>query len=203
LKYFETGDASHLKECLADVYFLSLRYAGGPPRIDEKSGMYGWLKTIFRATHWPTYLHALSNAKLPLFVESTPGQPFPVKYVFAKKVEGEKVPSVCVIQPGQSASLSDKQVWYFRTAANQKTLELNVRQRDGEGAVHIRTRDGSKIVAHIGADGYRVGGDGTIRAAVEPSTLYYMATSGGPEVTPVEHPLILSHKAEDWFEPSR
>jgi hypothetical protein len=146
-------------------------------------------------------LHALSDAKLTLFVESTPGEPFPGNGRVVKKTDSENAPSVCLIRPGQSASLSDKQVWYFRTAPDQKTLELKVAQRDGEGAVHIRTRDGSMIIAHIGADGRRVGGDGTIQVAVEPSAFYYMAVSGGPEVTPAEYPLILAHTAELWFEP--
>jgi hypothetical protein len=203
LKYYETGEVAHLKECLADVYFLSLRYSPQPPRISDRSGMYGWLKTVFRATHWPVYLRALSDADIPLFVASTPDEPFPGNGRVRKTDDGGKTRSVCVIRPGQSADFSDKQVWYFRTAANQKSLKFQVTQRDGEGAVHIRTRDGSKIVAHIGADGYRVGGDGTLKVDVEPETLYYMATSGGPSVTPFEYPLVLSHTVEDWFEPQR
>ena len=74
-------------------------------------------------------------------------------------------------------------------------------QRDGEGAVHIRTGDGSRIVAHLGADGRRVGGDGDLLAAVEPDTLYYLATSGGPNVMPLEHPLIVARTPQEWFEP--
>jgi hypothetical protein len=201
LKYDETGDASHLKECLRDVFFLSLRYSTEPPRISDKSSMYGWLKVNFRATHWPVYLRALSDAGISLFVESTPDRPFPPDGRVIKRTNGAKTRSVCVVPPGRSVSLSDKQVWYFRTAPDQKMLELQVTQRDGEGAVHIRTRDGSRIVAHRGADGHRVGGEGPIRAEVEPATFYYMAVSGGPTVTPVESPLILAHTPDEWFQP--
>jgi hypothetical protein len=81
------------------------------------------------------------------------------------------------------------------------TLELAVSHRDGEGAVHVRTADGQTIVAHIGADGHRVGGEGTLRVPVEPDTLYYLATSGGPNITPAEHKLIVSHTPEQWFRP--
>ena len=108
---------------------------------------------------------------------------------------------MCVIPPGTNARLEDSQVWYFRTAANQRTLELRVTQ-DREGGVHIRTSDGSRIVAQMGSDGHRVGGsEGTLKVAVQPSTLYYMATSGTPNLTPIGHPLILARTPEEWFEP--
>lgn len=75
------------------------------------------------------------------------------------------------------------------------------RKGDGEGADHIRTVDGSKIVAHMGADGHLVGGEGTLKAAVEPNTFYYLAISGGPNVMPVDQTLILAATVDDWFEP--
>ena len=202
LKYRETGDRSHLEECLADVYFLSLRYSQEPPQITEGSAMYGWLKTVFRVTHWPAYLRALDEAGLDLFVaRGKDGQRFPAGAVVSEKSVDGKPGAVGTVRPGAEAVLLDKQVWYFRTGPDQKKLEWKVTQRDGEGAVHVRTRDGSRIVAHRGADGYGVGGEGRIEAAVEPLTFYYLAVSGGPSVVPVEHPLILARIVEEWFDP--
>lgn len=45
-----------------------------------------------------------------------------------------------------------------------------------------------------------MGPAGAIKAAVEPKTLYYMAISGAPNLTPVGHPLILARTAERWFD---
>jgi len=54
----------------------------------------------------------------------------------------------------------------------------------------------------MGSDGHRVGGaEGTLKAVVQPSTFYYMATSGTPNLTPRAHPLILARTPEEWFEP--
>ena len=202
LKYHETGDRSHLEECLADVYFLSLRYSPDPPRIGDRSAMYGWLKTIFRVTHWPAYLRALDEAGIDLFVaRGKDGQRFPAGAAVVERSVDGKPGAVGVVEPGAEAVLLDEQVWYFRTGPDERKLEWTVTQRDGEGAVHVRTRDGSRIIAHRGADGHAVGGDGTIDAAVEPSTFYYLAVSGGPTVVPARHPLILARTVEEWFDP--
>jgi hypothetical protein len=108
LKYFETGEPSHLKECLADVYFLSLRYTAGNPRISEQSSMYGWLRTVFRATHWPTYLRALDQAGIPLLVANTPGTPFPGNGRVVEDTDGGKAKRVCIIPAGTEAAFGDK-----------------------------------------------------------------------------------------------
>jgi hypothetical protein len=54
----------------------------------------------------------------------------------------------------------------------------------------------------VGGDGQNAGGaEGTLKIAVEPGALYYMATSVEPRVTPVGRPLILSRMPEEWFNP--
>jgi len=39
------------------------------------------------------------------------------------------------------------------------------------------------------------------KVSVQRVTMYYLATSGGPNVAPMEHPLILARTVKEWFEP--
>ena len=205
LRYYETGDASHLREVLPQMFFISLRYSTEPPQISEGSYLYSWFILAFRVMFWQPYLRGLVDEGIPLFVESQEGQPFPAGGRVVEKQAGDgKTQSVCVIAAGTEAQFPGSQVWYFRTAQDQKVLELQV-PAVSERGIHIRTSDGSRIVAHIGSDGYRVGGsEGTLKAAVQPNTLYYLATGtlkSPNRIIPVGYPLILARMAEEWFEP--
>ena len=205
LRYYETGDASHLREILPQMFFISLRYSTEPPQISARSYLYSWFILAFRVTFWQPYLRALVDEGIPLFVDSQEEQPFPEGgRIVEKKADDGKTQSVCVIAAGTEAQFPDSQVWYFRTAPEQKVLELQV-PAVSERGIHIRTSDGSRIIAHMGSDGYLVGrAEGTLKAAVQPSTLYYLAsgTLKSPNrITPVGYPLILARTAEEWFEP--
>jgi hypothetical protein len=55
---------------------------------------------------------------------------------------------------------------------------------------------GNRRALDMGSDGYRVGGsEGTLKAAVQPNTLYYLAAGtlkSATRITPVGYPLILA-----------
>ena len=199
MRYYETGDTSHLEAILPEFFFLSLRHSPEPPRVTQDTSFYGWINTAYRVIQWQPYLRALVDADLPLFVaRGEPDQPFPSE----GRVVEQGGRSVCTIPAGTTARLRDSQVWYFRTAADQRTLELRVADAR-EGGVHIRTGDGARVLGQVGSDGWTAaGGEGTIRATVEPGALYYMAVAGGPSLMPVGYPLIVARTNDEWFDPA-
>lgn len=120
----------------------------------------------------------------------------PVLFPFAPR------PMVCVLEPGRLIHLYGRQMWYFRAAPEQRTVELEVRTRDRHIGIQVQTADGKaaltrfslvKLSSHV------------IQANVTPGEMYRLVCNGFAaipiEVKVLNHPLVLARTPEEWFAP--
>jgi hypothetical protein len=137
--------------------------------------------------------------KLTLGTEQAPlDRTTPVLFPFAPR------PMVCVLEPARLITLSGRQMWYFRTAPEQKTVELEVRTRDRDIAIQIQTADGKTALTRFSLVSSR---PFIIEANVKPGEMYRLAINGFAgipielEVKVKNHPLVLARTPEEWFAP--
>lgn len=111
------------------------------------------------------------------------------------------LPTACVLAPGATGRFFGEQIWYFRAAPGQTTLDLDIPALGREGGVQVVTGDGQRILDQAGF----VGNPAALQVPVAPGELYRLLSTqvgGSPNlILPRRFPLVLSQTPDARFAP--